>query len=194
MLRWLVSIVFACAFLLSGAVIAMEAMGLIFLAAADDPEQRIEAVVAQIEASVDPRDVPSEAEAEGLWPPPETHAKEQATGEPAKAEQAYGDKAALIPVDLTEAGPASATAVGGVGTARVAAETESETEADALDPTPPAPKLVAVGKTADPIVSTPKLGPVPDAKPTKAPAPRRAELPPASCLVNCPISVAVTLP
>jgi hypothetical protein len=176
MLNWLVSIVFACTFLLGGAFIAMEAMGLMFLAAPDDPEHRLEAVVAQIEASVDPRDVPNEGEAEGLWPPlPEKHAKE---------EQAKGDKAAaLIPADLTDAGPPPAPTVVAAGTARVVvAETEPEIEAerDALDPIPPAPKLVAVGKTADPIVPTPAPEPDLGAKAcagacntTKAQAPKR---------------------
>jgi hypothetical protein len=169
MLRWLVSVVFACAFLLGGAVITMEAMGLIFLAASDDPEQRMEAVVAQIDASVDPRDVPTEAEAEGLWPPPEKQAEEPAP------ESAKGDKATLIPADLAGAGPPAATAVAAAGTAPVVAA-ETEAELDAVDPTPPAPKLVAVGKTADPAPE-----PIRETKactgtcsPTKALAPKRA--------------------
>jgi hypothetical protein len=141
-------------------------------------------VVAQIDASVDPRDVPSEAEAEGLWPPPEKQAKEPAPADPAKAEQAKaesakGDKATLIPADLAGGGPPAATAVAEAGTAPVvAAETEAEGKAehDAVDPTPPAPKLVAVGKTADPAPE-----PIRETKactgtcsPTKAPAPKRA--------------------
>lgn len=197
MLKWLVSIVFASAFLLGGAVIALEAMGLIFLAAPDDPERGIHAVVAQIEASVDPRDLPSEGEAEGLWPPPaEKQVKEEAK------ENVKEDRAALLPVDVTDAGPPTAAAVVEAWKVRVLAEAESaiEAERDVLDLTPPAPKLVAAGKTADTIVSLP----VPrGAKACKgacniaqAPAPRRARTSETGCHFPCPSSglLAVSLP
>jgi hypothetical protein len=80
MLARLLLTVVALAFLLGGTTIAMEAVGLIFHDGPADPERRIEAIVAQIEAGFDPRDVPSEAE--GLWPPPEEHAEKpkQAVG------------------------------------------------------------------------------------------------------------------
>ncbi|MFZ1103452.1 MAG: hypothetical protein WAN86_11535 [Hyphomicrobiaceae bacterium] len=108
MLTRLLSTVVALAFLLFGATIAMEAMGLIFRPAPADPQLRIEAVVAKIEASLDPRNVPSEAEAEGLWPPPEEHAR--------KPKQAAGVHSGEPPL--------SAVAVGRAWT--VVVETEPE--------------------------------------------------------------------
>src|SRR5262249_39103949 len=96
---------------------------------------------------------------------------------------AKADRAALIPVDLTDAAPPPAPTVVGPGKVlAVVAETapEIEAERDAPDPTPPAPKLVAVGKTADPIVPTPGPEPILDTKAcagacstTKARAPKR---------------------
>jgi hypothetical protein len=80
MLKTLLSATVALAFLVCGATIAMEALGLIFRSAPTDAERRVEAVIAQIETGLDPRDVPSESEAEGLWPPPEERAEKPKRG------------------------------------------------------------------------------------------------------------------
>jgi hypothetical protein len=69
MLKKLLSTVVTLAVVFCGATIAMEALGLIFLPGRPDPEDRTEAVIAHIEATLDAVDVPSEAD--GLWPPPE---------------------------------------------------------------------------------------------------------------------------
>jgi hypothetical protein len=132
MLKRLLSIVVALALLLCGGAIAMEAMGLIFQADSADPDQRIEAVVAAIEASIDPRDVPSEAEADGLWPPPEGRGEKHA--------EKHGPA-----VDLPDEEKPSAIAVSGAWTALVVAESGPEAERDASSP--PEPKPAAAAET-----------------------------------------------
>jgi hypothetical protein len=104
--RLLLSVV-ALAFLLGGATVAMEAMGLIFQVGPADPERRLEAIVARIEAGLEPWDVPNEAE--GLWPPPEEPA-----GKPKRA------------VGVHDGEPPPAVAVSDGWTVRVVADTEPE--------------------------------------------------------------------
>ena len=190
MLTRLLSSVVVLAFLLGGATVAMEALGLIFHDGPVDPRQRAEDAIAKIEASLDPRDLPSEAEAQGLWPPPD----EQAT----KATQAVGDH---------DGEPPSAVAVGSALTVHVVAQTEPEAgpetgpeiKPETPDPVPPRPGSVAVAETADKAVGPapelePEPGPIHGAKActepcnAKAPAQKRARPSRTSGNVSCPLS------
>jgi phosphatidylglycerol---prolipoprotein diacylglyceryl transferase len=194
MLTRLLSSVFVLAFLLGGATVALEALGLIFHDGPVDPGQRAEDAIAKIEASLDPRDLPSEAEAQGLWPPPDE--------QPTKAKQAVGDH---------DGEPPSAVAVGSALTVRVVTETEPETGAETgpetgpeakpevPDPVPPRPTSVAVVETPGKAVApAPELEPEPGAirgakacaEPcnAKPPAQKRARPSRASGKVGCPLS------
>ncbi|HEX5998456.1 MAG TPA: hypothetical protein VFZ16_03500 [Hyphomicrobiaceae bacterium] len=71
MLTKLLTTIVTVAFVVCGATVGLEALGLIFNVGSADPEQRIEAAVAKIEANLDPMNVPREPEVEALWPPSE---------------------------------------------------------------------------------------------------------------------------
>jgi hypothetical protein len=96
MLRRLLSAVAALAFLLGGATVAMEALGLIFRVGPAEPGQRVEAAIARIEANANPMHVPREAEVEWLWPPPEEPLAEPKAG-PKKTPDTPLRTAALVP-------------------------------------------------------------------------------------------------
>jgi hypothetical protein len=200
MLKGLMSTAVALAFLLGGGVVAMEAMGLIFQDGSADPERHIDAVVAHIEASLDPRDVPSEAEAEGLWPPED------------------GEKKPKLATGLDDAEPPSAV-VGSAWTVRVVVETGPQTGPEtappetgpeialktgpgavsqAPDSLPPATTRIAAVETAEKIVAPapePVLGPVLRVKActgascnARTLAPKRARSSRRSANVGCPLS------
>ena len=187
MLKRLLSIVVALALLLCGGAIAMEAMGLIFLADSADPEQRIEAVVAAIEANLDPRDVPSEAEADGLWPPPEDRVEKHAEKHIEKHRPPVAPQPA---VDLPDEEKPSAIAVSGAWTALVVAESGSEAEREAFGP--PEPKPMAAAETA--ATTVPVSAPSQSAKACAGPcnavllAPKRAKRPRTSGSINRPLA------
>jgi hypothetical protein len=182
MLKRLLSITAALALLFCGGAIAMEAMGLIFQVDSGDPERSIEAVVAKIEASLDPMDVPREAEAEGLWPPPEDRVEKHAEKQDAP----------VIPqpvVDLPDEEKPSAIAVSGAWTALVVAESEPEAEREALGP--PEPEPMAAAETA---ATVPLSAPSQGAKACTGTcgavplAPRRGKRPRASGSTSCPLT------
>ena len=164
----------------------MEAMGLIFQADAADPEQRIEAVVAAIEASLDPMDVPREAEADGLWPAPEDRVEKHA------------DKPPVIPqpvVDLPDEEKASAIAVSSAWTALVVAEREPEAEREALGAAEPEPMVAAEIVATTVAVTAPSQGAKACTGPCNAVplAPKRAKRPRTSGSINCPLTGWMTL-
>jgi hypothetical protein len=137
MLKRLLSTVATFAFLLGGATVAMEALGLIFHVGPADPRQRAEAAIARIEANADPMDVPREPEAERLWPLPE-----EPPAEPKPAPKA----AALVPPPdaglLDGEKPTAVVAVSAEWTVRIVAETEVETKALSASPAALRPPVV----------------------------------------------------
>jgi hypothetical protein len=160
MLKRLLSTVVMLAFLLCGATIAMEAMGLIFQAGPADPERRIEAVVAQIEASLGPN-VPSEAD--GLWPAPEAQAATDET--PVVSQPA---------ADLPDQEKPAAVAVSSAWT--VVAERESVAEPETSNTPEPMAVVEAVATTVSaPIQRAKACGSACNATP---PALKRARAPP----------------
>jgi hypothetical protein len=121
MLRRLLSTIVALALLSCAATIAMEALGLLFLTGPADPRHRLEAFIAQLEASLGPEDVPSEAGVEQLWPSRSVKATPE-DGERAAAE------IAPLPVSLPVGAPVGAS--GGDMT-----PSPAEREADTAAPT-----------------------------------------------------------
>lgn len=103
MLKRLLSTIVMLAFLVSGATVAMEAMGLLFNVGTADPQRRAEAFMAQIEANADPMNVPREPGAERLWPLPAASETAQPVEPAVAAEDHAGDgEAAAIPAATAE--------------------------------------------------------------------------------------------
>lgn len=204
-LKRLTSTVVALAFIVGAAAVAMEAMGLIFQTGSADPGQRLDAVVAHIEASVDPRDVPSEAEDQGLWPPEHDKRPKQTVGQKQAADLPGGEATASTvaaggawvmrvvtepdpePAPVPEAGPDPGPEAG--LDAGPEAGTDAETE-EAAHSVPPEPTPVVAAKRG--------AAPAPTPAPMRGPllgtvaAPKRAKAPRKGRSVGCLLSAWMT--
>jgi hypothetical protein len=146
MLKRLLSTVVALALLFCGATIAMEALGLLFRTGTADPESRIEPFLDQIEATLDPMNVPREADAERLWPP--TEPVQLVEGEKGKAAEVPQRALSLVAEDKP-----MAVAVESGWEPQIVAETQPEVErkslpASAQGPSPPVAAAVRIAAPA----------------------------------------------
>jgi hypothetical protein len=205
MLERLLSTGIALAIAIGGGAVAMEAMGLLRTDPAVPGQRRIDAIVAYIEATFDPRDLPSEAEAEELSPASGDYAKLDAKEQlKEQLKEPKGDNIAVSSPPIGDRQDATLVkAVSDAWTVRVGIASEpkiepkterktgqkTEAEGDRAGLAPlPQPKLVAAAETvttspADAIRGAKACGRACNAKP---PARKRARLTRMSETGTCP--------
>ena len=175
MLKRLLSTGVALAVVLGGGVIAMEAMGLLRSSPAVSGQRRIDAIVAYIDATFDTRDLPSEAEADGLSPPSAEHAEQDAKApskEHLKVLTAETTASGPPPVgDRQDADAAPTTAAGDAGRVRLVAGSGGSDGGLKTGPKAP-PEATEVGRALLDPSPQPKLVAAVETTPT-APAPQK---------------------
>jgi hypothetical protein len=165
MLERLLSTGIALAIAIGGGAVAMEAMGLLRTDPAVSGQRRIDAIVAYIEATFDPRDLPSEAEAEALSPASGDYASLDAKEQPKEPKEdniavsapPVGDRQDVTLVKAVS--DAWAVRVGIATEPKIepkagrepGQKAEPEGERSGLEP-PPQPKLAAA---AEPVATAP---------------------------------------